>query len=53
MNLVEPANKIVPDKPAELRPFRELVGGAIDAIVGRNLPEAEELAWKASLGPST
>ncbi|MFT7640938.1 MAG: dienelactone hydrolase, partial [Pirellulaceae bacterium] len=38
-------DKLVPQKAADLGPFREQIGGGIDIVVGRGLPNASDLEY--------
>jgi dienelactone hydrolase len=42
---LEVAASEVPSDEASLRRFREVIGGAIDVIIGRGLPAAEDLTY--------
>jgi len=41
--------KTVPGDEASLRQFKELVGGGIDVVIGRDLPEPKTIEYKQSI----
>ena len=50
--LTEDANKqltaLTPNDEKSLRQFKEVLGGGIDAIIGRNVPDAKNIEYKQS-----